>query len=164
MLRPRKKMKVPKLNLVPIMDAIFIFIFFLLLSAQFLDIHEIKAEAPVVATYQEEKHKKEPLNLMLEIDEKQIIIKTGVDGNIYKKLDMNENLTQLHTLLIELKGKNISEQSVIVKPAKNLEFKKIVSILDQIRGTKQEITGTNDKGEIIKTNALFPQIIFESIM
>jgi hypothetical protein len=36
------KIKKPeKLNLVPILDSVFIFIFFLLMSAQFVDVYEI---------------------------------------------------------------------------------------------------------------------------
>ena len=39
-----------KPNLIPIMDAVFIFIFFLLMSAQFIDIYEINSDAPAVVT------------------------------------------------------------------------------------------------------------------
>ncbi len=164
---PRKKMAVPKLNLVPIMDSVFIFIFFLLLSAQFVDIHEIQGDAPVVATYEDSKHKKEPLNLVLEIANDTIDIKIGLDGRSYKKIPFDDRLSQLHTVLTELKAKNIDEDSVILKPAKALPYGKLVAIMDSIRTVSKdvgEITGTNTKGEVIKTKALFPQLIFETVI
>lgn len=163
----RKKQSVPKLNLVPIMDAVFIFIFFLLLSAQFLDIHEILGEAPVVATFNEEKNKKEPLNLVLEISKNDIEIKTGLDGKVFKKVSFDADLADLHKILAELKASNIDEDSIILRPTKDLPYSKLVSLMDTIRSVKKdnaEITGTNQKGEIIKTKALFPQIIFETVM
>ncbi|MBI2520074.1 MAG: biopolymer transporter ExbD [Bdellovibrio sp.] len=165
----RKKMAVPKLNLVPIMDSVFIFIFFLLLSAQFVDIHEIQGDAPVVATFEDSKHKKEPLNLVLEIANDSINVKIGLDGRSYKKvtLENDHQLIELHKILSELKASNIDEDSVILKPARNLPYGKLVVIMDSIRSVAKEmgeITGTNTKGEIIKTRALFPQIIFETVM
>ena len=48
-MRARHVMKKPeKPNLIPIMDAVFIFIFFLLMSAQFIDLFEIGSSVPMV--------------------------------------------------------------------------------------------------------------------
>ena len=63
----RRMKKPPKLNLIPILDAIFIFIFFLLMSAQFIDIYEIGSDAPITSTSSPE-NKKPPLNLTLELN------------------------------------------------------------------------------------------------
>ena len=87
MLKRKKLNKMPKLNLIPILDAIFIFIFFLLMSAQFLDIYEIGSDAPITTTLTQPKPDKEPLNLTLEISNQDVVVKTGVDGNVYKKIN-----------------------------------------------------------------------------
>ena len=75
----RKRMnKIPKLNLIPILDAVFIFIFFLLMSAQFVDIYEIGTDAPAVAEIEEEKDKTPPLNLTLVITHNRLTLKKGL--------------------------------------------------------------------------------------
>ena len=45
----RKKKPDEKLNLVPIMDSVFIFIFFLLMSAQFIHVMEIGSPVPILS-------------------------------------------------------------------------------------------------------------------
>ena len=66
----RREDKLEKLNLVPIMDAVFIFIFFLLFSAQFIKLFEIETEAPIVNEVPSNKPlEKEPLNLKLKVYE-----------------------------------------------------------------------------------------------
>ena len=75
-----ERKEIPKLNLIPILDAVFIFIFFLLMSAQFVEIYEIGSDAPAIATVDTEKSDKRPLNLTLAISSTSIVIKTGVDG------------------------------------------------------------------------------------
>ena len=99
----RKMKKPPKLNLIPILDAIFIFIFFLLMSAQFLDIFEIGSDAPISAS--SEKHPdKAPLNLTLELEGDTITVKTGLNGDVKKKISF-KNLKGLNELLIDIKAK-----------------------------------------------------------
>ncbi|OFZ17322.1 MAG: hypothetical protein A2X86_02390 [Bdellovibrionales bacterium GWA2_49_15] len=163
----RKKQSIPKLNLVPIMDSVFIFIFFLLLSAQFVDIHEIQGDAPVIANFEDSKLKKEPLNLVLEIEKDSINVKIGLDGHSYKKIAFDDQLVELHKVLSQLKANHIDEDSVILKPAKALPYGRLVVIMDSIRSVSKEvgeISGTNNKGELIKTKTLFPQLIFETVM
>ena len=81
----RKIAKPPKLNLIPILDAIFIFIFFLLMSAQFIDIYEIGSDAPISAS--SDKHpEKDPLNLTLVLKNDSIVVKTGLNGDVKKKI------------------------------------------------------------------------------
>ena len=58
----RKKKKVERLNLIPILDAVFIFIFFLLMSAQFLEIYQVGSDLPI-ATDAPPPKDKDPLNL-----------------------------------------------------------------------------------------------------
>src|SRR6476620_10357704 len=73
------KIKKPeKLNLVPILDSVFIFIFFLLMSAQFVDVYEIGSSLPMTKDAPAEKNDKDPLNLTLEITKEQVVVKTGL--------------------------------------------------------------------------------------
>ena len=65
-MRVRTKKKVPKLNLIPILDAVFIFIFFLLMSAQFVEIYEIGSDAPTVKNVTKN-NKEDPLNLTVDV-------------------------------------------------------------------------------------------------
>lgn len=170
--RPKKKKEACKPNVIPILDAVFIFIFFLLMSAQFLEIYEIGSDAPAVKTVSEDrpKDKKPPLNLTLEVAKSSIVIKTGLDGNIYKTIGLKEgeyDLDQLARELVTLKKGHVSETSVIIKPDSKVEYKKIVYIMDTCRELPKEtpsIVAKNDKGVTVETRTLFEQIIFETII
>jgi biopolymer transport protein ExbD len=168
--KKRKLKPIPPLNLVPIMDAVFIFIFFLLLSAQFVDIKEINSDAPSVAMVKDNQLKKEPLNLTLEIKETEIIIKTGLSGNPYKKVakvDGKNNLEQLRQILIDLKKNNIGEVTANIKPDAKVVYEDVISVLDVVRSLPSghaPIVGRNDKGVLIETNMLFEEIVFETII
>lgn len=169
----QRKQKKPncKPNVIPILDAVFIFIFFLLMSAQFLEIYEIGSDAPAVKTISEDnKDKKPPLNLTLEVKNENIIIKTGLDGNIAKTVglkDGNYDLGDLAQALTNLKIKHVGETSVIIKPDSKVQYKKLVFIMDTCREVpsgQPSIVAKNDKGETVETRELFNQIIFETII
>ncbi len=170
--RTKKKKAAPcKPNVIPILDAVFIFIFFLLMSAQFLEIYEIGSDAPAVMTVQEDKKdKKPPLNLTLEISKEQILVKTGLDGNIAKTIGLkndNYDLELLSKALVDIKKKHVGETSVIIKPSKDVLYKKVVYIMDTCREVPNEVgavVAKNDKGETVETRELFNQIIFETII
>ena len=68
------------LNLIPILDAVFIFIFFLLMSAEFLNLREIGSDVPIVQSLPSKSDKKDALNLTLEITPQYVIIKKGLKG------------------------------------------------------------------------------------
>ena len=159
----RKLKKPPKLNLIPILDAIFIFIFFLLMSAQFLDIYEIGTDAPISAS--SEKHPdKDPLNLTLILEGNQIIVKTGMDGDIKRKIPL-KNLTVLNELLIQIKKDHPKENSVILKPSKNFQYYKIVNVIDSTREILKKgvyVSVRDNKNKKYNTTKLFDQIIFET--
>lgn len=170
--RQRKKKAAPcKPNVIPILDAVFIFIFFLLMSAQFLEIYEIGSDAPAVKTVgQDNKDKKPPLNLTLVVAPKTITVKTGLDGNVVKTVglkDGNYNFADLSTTLINLKKKHVGETSVVIKPDSKVEYKKLVFIMDTCREVpsgQPSIVAKNDKGKTVETRDLFNQIIFETII
>ncbi|OFZ52341.1 MAG: hypothetical protein A2381_13845 [Bdellovibrionales bacterium RIFOXYB1_FULL_37_110] len=166
----KKRDKRVRPNLVPIMDAVFIFIFFLLMSAQFIDIYEINSDAPAVVTIDKKIDKKDPLNLVLEINPEGILIKTGLVEKDLLEVKKNDSgkydLTRLNKALTDLKLKNIDEEAVILRPTSTVAYADIVKIMDSIRETEnnQILTARNKKGELIKTVSLFNKIIFETII
>ena len=156
--------KPPKLNLIPILDAIFIFIFFLLMSAQFIDIYEIGSDAPITSTSTQEM-KKPPLNLTLKLNNNKIVVTTGLDENIYKEYTMSE-LAKLNEGLMELKKQNPKENSAIFKPASNFKYEKIVKVIDVTREINKKnvfITAVDKNNKKYPTKKLFDQIIFETM-
>jgi len=162
--RSRKKKTTQKLNLIPILDAIFIFIFFLLMSAQFIDIYEIGSDAPITSTSTEKLDKK-PLNLTLELKNDEVIVKTGLNEKIYKKHKMAD-LNALNETLINLKKQYPDESSAILKPAKNFRYKKIVKVIDMTREIKKPnvyITAVDKVKGKYASKVLFEKIIFDTV-
>lgn len=159
----RRMKKPPKLNLIPILDAIFIFIFFLLMSAQFIDIYEIGSDAPITSTSSPE-NKKPPLNLTLELNGEKIVVKTGLDENVYKTYKVSD-LKNLNKGLIELKKLHPKENSAIIKPNKNFKYEKIIKVIDytrEIRETNVFVTAIDDKNRKSPSKKLFDKVIFET--
>ncbi len=170
MRKAREKKEIPKLNLIPILDAVFIFIFFLLMSAQFVEIYEIGSDAPAIATIDTEKSDEKPLNLTLKISSSSIEVKTGVEGAVkttITKLGKSFDLPKLKKVLIDIKLANIDERSIILSPSKNVNYKEIVKIMDSITGVGKDIpaiAGKSKNGKIVRTRTLFDQIIFETVI
>jgi len=166
----RKNKGIPKINVIPILDAVFIFIFFLLMSAQFLEIYEIGSDAPTVKTISSEDDKKPPLNLTLKILPTKVIVSTGIPSKTIKEISLingEYDYKKLNQTLINIKKNHGSETSVIFKPDEKVPYKKIVQLMDSCREFKVEgnkLTVKNKKGEMIQTDKLFDQIIFETIM
>ena len=153
----RTPKKIERLNLIPILDAIFIFIFFLLMSAQFLDVYEIGSDAPAMKMVKEDS-KKKPLNLKLKIYNSKILITTGPEDSLYKKIKTNGekfDYSILNKILAEIKKKNMKETSIILKPQKNVNYKTVVQIIDQVRYEK------NSKLGFTQTK-MFDQVMFEN--
>lgn len=170
--RNKNKKKLPcKPNVIPILDAVFIFIFFLLMSAQFLEVYEIGSDAPAIRTVSEErKDKRPPLNLTLVVRKNEIRVETGLEGKLQKAIslkDGNYDLSSLSETLMSIKKGHIEETSVIIKPDSEVEYKKLVFIMDTCRELPQNlpsIIAKNGKGESVETRELFNQIIFETLI
>lgn len=160
----RKKLnKAPKLNLIPILDAIFIFIFFLLMSAQFIDIYEIGSDAPIT-TSSENHPEKNPLNLTVVLSQNKVVIKTGIDGIIYKTFNL-KNLKDYNKSLRELKKQYPKENSAILKPARNFKYENIVKVIDQTREISDKnvfVTAVDGQNRKYPSRVLFDKIIFET--
>ena len=164
-MRARKKNTIPKLNLIPILDAIFIFIFFLLMSAQFIDIYEINSDAPITASTESVKNKEEPLNLTLILKGDNITIKKGLNSITHKSFKITE-MDAFNEELIKLKNQHPKETSAIFKPAKSFPYHKIVKVIDYAREVRKPnvlVTHVDEKNNRTQTSKLFEQIIFETI-
>ena len=135
-MRSRHQMKKPeKINLVPIMDAVFIFIFFLLMSAQFVNVYEIGSSVPMVREIREDKIKKDPLQLVLEIHPSEIVVKTGKEGR--KIASFNDSQwNELRSTLANLKSKHPDERVAMLRPQGKVPFHRLVKVIDHAKENK----------------------------
>lgn len=147
----RRLKKMEKLNLVPILDSVFIFIFFLLMSAQFIDVYEIGSNIPVAKEVPQEQ-KKDPLNLVVELDKEKIVVKTGM-RSIASKTFSPDDLDKMTSYLQELKAKNPDENTMILKSNPKVNFQEVVKVIDYTQGHQL-------KNKDVK---LFEQIVFDKL-
>ena len=144
------KIKKPeKINLVPILDAVFIFIFFLLMSAQFVDVYEIGSSVPMTKEAKEEKQEKDPLNLTLEVTKDQIIVKTGLRSTRSRTF-ASEQKKEMKEYLVERKRQHPKENTMILKADPKISFQYLVTVIDSTQSSKD----SKDK--------LFEQIVFDN--
>jgi biopolymer transport protein ExbD len=149
-MRSGYKMKKPqKLNLVPILDSVFIFIFFLLMSAQFVDVYEIGSSLPMTKEAKDEKVEKDPLSLTIEVTKDQIIVKSGLRSPVSRSFASVDE-KKIKEYLTELKKKNPKENTMTLKADPKISFQRLVTVID--------ITQTST----IKNQKLFEQIVFDN--
>jgi biopolymer transport protein ExbD len=144
------KLKKPeKLNLVPILDSVFIFIFFLLMSAQFVDVYEIGSSLPMTKEAKNEKQEKDPLNLTLEITKEQVVVKTGLRQPRSRSFASTE-IKEMKEYLTELKKTHPKENTMILKADPKVPFQKLVTVIDNTQASKDS------------KEKLFEQIVFDN--
>ena len=167
----RKKKPVEKLNLVPIMDAVFIFIFFLLMSAQFLQVMEIGSDVPILSEAEPPKKDKDPLALQLKIEEQGLTLLAGLNprviGSFKRNTDGLYELDSLHQKLVELKKSNLDEESIILQPEWDISYDEIIKIMDTVRilkNTDEALFKKDKDGIEQKVKTLFAKIIFGNLM
>jgi len=167
----RQKKKAEGINLIPILDAVFIFIFFLLMSAQFLKIYEINSDVPIISNSAPPKSKKKPLALTVSIKKRGFYISTGIPAKVIKVIkkdrDGEFNFVQLHDFMVALKQKNVNEQTAVIEPIIDLTYEEIVRIMDEIRTLKKTDGAiyTKDKDGIdVPVKSLFSKIVFGNLM
>ena len=165
----RKSRGSQRLNLIPILDAVFIFIFFLLFSASFIKVYEVGSNVPIVSTAKPPTSPKKPLALTLKITGSELTLYTGIPSTVIKsfgKIDETEyDLESLHNFLVELKSKYKEEKSIIIEPLYDITYEQIVKIMDAVRMfRKTDPTITIQKNGIdIFLEELFSDIIFGNI-
>ena len=168
--RKRKKAD-EKLNLVPIMDSVFIFIFFLLMSSSFLKIYEIGSPIPIVSDQEPPKNEKVPLALTMVLETNEIVVSTGVPSKVFKKFprkaDGQFDYEEIHREMVEMKKQHLDEDSIIFEPVGELTYEEIVKVMDAVRvlnKTDDAIFKPNKEGIDEKIKALFDKIIFSNLM
>lgn len=168
--RKRRKPQ-EKLNLVPIMDSIFIFIFFLLMSATFLKINEVGSDIPLISDREPPKQEKDPLALTLTLNTDSLTLSRGVPSRVIQKFqrqtDGNFNLMELHGVLIGLKKQYISEDTIIFEPIGDLTYEELVKVMDAVRkmeNTDEALFRKNKEGIDEKLKLLFSKIIFSNLL
>ena len=85
----RRNQQNQRLNLIPILDAVFIFIFFLLTSVNFIKIYEITSDVPIVSDAAPPPSKKKPLALSLRINAGNMVLSRGVPSRTIKTFGKN---------------------------------------------------------------------------
>lgn len=167
--RKRKRVE-QKINLAPILDAIFIFIFFLLMSVSFIHNFEIESNVPITSSGPPPKNKKPPLALTLKIAATKITILKGVPSRALKSFskaaDGQYDLEALHQFLIGLKQKYSHEDTIIFEPLVDVTYEDIIVIMDAVRSirkTDDSIYKKDENGIETKLNLLFSNIIFGNI-
>lgn len=160
-----------KLNLTPIMDAVFIFIFFLLMSASFLKIYEIASDIPIISTQDPPPDKKNPLALTLVAETNKITFSRGVPSRVFKtftkKADGEFDYEEIHQFLVGVKKEHADENTIMFDPSEDLTYDEIVKIMDAIRmlnRTDDSIYRKNKEGVDEKVEELFSKIIFSNLM
>ena len=161
--------KPPRPDLIPIMDSVFIFIFFLLMSANFIKIFEIPSDVPFFSDTTPDS-KEKPLGLTIRVSETEIQILTGLPASIIKtirKLNATDyDLNTLHETLLDLKKRHPKENVAIIEPQIDLAYEKLVQIMDEIRllrHTDPEFYLKDSKGTEQRLKSLFGDIIFGNI-
>ena len=157
-LQNRKKKPLEPMNLIPILDSVFILVFFLLMTAQFLKLYEIGSDLPIISDTPPPVNIVEPLNLTLRVDRQYISIHTGKDLSLRAFLENNPDgsyrLTELQGHILQIKNENLSENAVVIEPSSLVVYDDLIKIIDHVR----DIRGSDGK----KTN-LFSQIVFGNL-
>ncbi len=167
--RRKRKEPVKRLNLIPILDAVFIFIFFLLMSANFIKIYEVQSDVPIVSTTPPKNNKK-PLALTLKVTGSGLNLYQGVPSKLIKKIAKTRegeyNLEALHDFMIDMKKRHKTERSLILEPIVDIEYEAIVKIMDAVRmyrNTDDKVWIKDDAGIDVQAKHLFDQIVFGNI-
>ena len=140
------------------------------MSANFIKVFEIQSDVPIVSDQPPPKDEKIPLALTIIVKESAIEVATGVPSQVVKKINKEGeeyNLEELHSFLIDLKKKHMSEETVVLEPEFDLEYNQIIKIMDSIRilrPTDEALFKDDKNGISTKLETLFNNIIFGNIM
>ena len=165
--RKHRERKIERPNLIPILDAVFIFIFFLLMSANFVKIFEIQSDVPIISEQEPPKEIKKSLNLTLKVQSTKISLYKGISEKLFFSVGKNEqgeyDLYKLREKLIELKKQNKEENTIVFMPQVDITYDELVKIMDTVRDLKDtdpEIWTKDKNGMDKKITHLFNNIIF----
>ena len=134
-----KKGGIERLNIIPIMDAVFIFIFYLLMSAQFVDIHEIETKVPKSEVA--DKAPKEALQLKVVLKPNKMEVYRGLQEKLVKSYDLNldsEIPDDFINLVKQLKQENPKEHTAILAANSEVKYHGMIKVMETLRGKKSE--------------------------
>ncbi len=158
------------LNLVSILDAIFILIFFLIMSASFIKLYEIHSDVPMISESEPPKEKKDPLHLTLKVTEEKIVLYRGIPSQPFKDFDKNAEgkypYEEIHQYLITLKTQHLDEKTIIFEPLIDISYEELIKIMDAVRivrKTDEAIYRKKSDGTDEKVEELFSNIVFGNI-
>ena len=168
--RRKSRKNITKPNLSPILDAVFIFIFFLIMSANFIKVFEISSDVPLVSDAPPPKNKKPPLALTLKILPEGLGIFTGVPSRRRKMFpkaqDGSYDFMALKEYLISLRQQHPDEKTIIFEPEIDIEYIKLVEVMDAVKilnDTDPAFFEKDKDGLDVKKQYLFDNIIFGNI-
>lgn len=156
MLRPlrkfKKSKKLPKAELVPVLDAMFIMIFFILATAEFLKISEIGSDLPVMKLSMDDNPEKKKLILKMQLSPNEIVLINDVDKTRMFSSSMSDlNIfTLLNDKIKSIKNDFPQEERITVSSDPSIKYDIVIKALDAVRQT--ELAGAKVK--------LFTQIMF----
>ncbi len=163
----RKKHTIEKINLTSVMDAVFIFIFFLLMSANFTKVFELASDVPIASR---EQPKDKPLGLTMKIEADSVQVFSGIPSRFMRSFgrlpDGSYDLVNLKLFMIELKKKYPQENTVLVEPVVDLTYEELVKVIDAARileKTDEALFVKDKDGVDVKLKRIFNNVIFTNI-
>jgi biopolymer transport protein ExbD len=155
-MRQNKFNDIPKINVIPVLDAVFIFIFFLLMSAQFLDFYEVGTMKPEIEAG-ESVDKNKSKNLKVKLLPNQILVTVNPSEDVLQRFTWDErSLVNLKAFMQGLKQKYPKENSIIIKPQDSIKYEKIIRITDLVQ---QYVPAKKSKKKV----KLFRTLAFENM-
>ena len=152
----------PKINIIPLMDVIFIFIFFLLMSVQFFEYFQITSSNPITKSPQQvpQDDNKKPKQFKVQVASDSVEFTEGMEENVVARFKNDEvDTKKFRDFMRKIKADNPDENSMIIKPYRDINFERIVEVIDSVQQKVQ--TGVDSTGGK-KFKLLFKNIAFEA--
>ena len=155
--RSKRRVKEMKPDLIPIMDGVFIMIFFLLAIGNFIKINEIGSDLPIYRVNANPNPEKLKFSLRVLISKTNVKLINDVNQDVLFESDFNSDpkLGLLSQKVIELKQKYSDQDRAIITPEENVQYLQLVKVLDAVRQYRPAGLDT----ENVK---LFNQFVFEN--
>ena len=146
-----------KPDLIPIMDGVFIMIFFLLAIGNFTKINEIGSDLPIYRVNPNPNPEKLKFSLRVLISPNRVKLVNDVNKETLFEGDLNNDpkLSLLSQRVVELKQQYADQDRAIITSDINVKYLQLVRVLDAVRQYKPAGIDT----ENIK---LFNQFVFEN--
>ena len=162
MSKGNRKIVAPKINVVSILDTVYIFIFFLLLNLRIDEFYQISTSKPIVRTVsssQLDEIKGKHFKIKLTADKIQIT--EGAKEIVKKEFSWNpEAIAELHNYMVALKEQNPVEKSIVIKSRGDVKYKDVVRVVDTVQRRIAGIDKTSGKKTM---NPVFDNLAFEKM-